>query len=93
MALRSIQQRIKEIAEFLKRIAMEDMQVIVTTHSPVLPDQIPNESLYVCRRKKSATEILPFVESGLFRNMKIDEALDEAAPLPSELIMRGDIDD
>lgn len=84
--------KIKQIAEFLKRTAVGDIQVIVTTHSPVLPDQIPNESLYICRRKDGITEILPFTASGLFRKSEIDTGLDEEAPLPSELIMRGDLD-
>jgi predicted ATPase len=84
--------KIKEIAEFLKRTATGDTQVIATTHSPVLPDQIPNSCLYICRRKGNSTEILPFTESGLFRRTKIDDVLDEDAPLLSELIMRGDID-
>jgi len=84
--------KIKEIAEFLKRTATDDIQVLVTTHSPVLPDQIPNSSLFVCRRKGDTTEIVPFAGSGLFRTPKIDDALDDEAPLPSELIMRGDID-
>ncbi|MFH2001236.1 MAG: AAA family ATPase [Planctomycetota bacterium] len=84
--------KIKEIAEFLKRTATGDIQVIATTHSPVLPDQIPNPSLYICRRKGNSTEIVPFTESGFFRQIKIDGVLDEDAPLLSELIMRGDID-
>lgn len=84
--------KIRQIADFLKQTATGDIQVIVTTHSPILPDQIPNESLFVCRRTDDRTQILPFVETGLFRTLGIDHGLDEEAPLTSELIMRGDID-
>lgn len=84
--------KIKEIAEFLQRTATDDIQVIATTHSPVLPDQIPSSSLFFCRRKENATEIVPFQEIELFKRAFIDKALDEDTPLPSELIMRGDFD-
>ena len=43
--------RIQRIARFLEtRMPLEDIQFIVTTHSSLLPDLIPPESLYVCRK-------------------------------------------
>jgi predicted ATPase len=84
--------KIREIAEFLKNTASKNIQVLVTTHSPVLPDNIPSASLYICRRRDGSTEITRFADSGLFKLADIEDALDDEAPLPSELIMRGDID-
>ncbi|NUM37139.1 MAG: AAA family ATPase [Candidatus Brocadiae bacterium] len=80
--------RIKLIAEFLKNIAGRNTQIIATTHSPVFSDEIANDSLYVCKKKNGITEIIPFHDY----NIGIDKALDEGVPLPSELILRGDLD-
>jgi len=85
--------RVKLIAEMLRtRAEAGGSQLIVTTHSPILPDLIPNDSLFVCRKEEGRTEITPFRTWGpLGRRKDIDEALDE--PLkPSERIMRGDFD-
>lgn len=84
--------RIGMIAEYLKNVAENKSQIIVTTHSPILPDLIDNESLYVCRKKDGNTKIEKFTEIGLFRSTGIEKGLDEEAPLPSELILRGDLD-
>lgn len=85
--------RIKLIAELLKtRAATGESQLIVTTHSPILPDLIPNDSLFVCRKHEGRTEITPFTTWGpLGRRPDIDEALEEQLA-PSERIMRGDFD-
>ena len=87
--------RIRMIAELLKtRAATGDTQLIVTTHSPVLPDLVPDESLYVCRRQQGQTMIEPFSTWGpLGRKTDIDAHLDnEEAPPVSERILRGDFD-
>jgi len=53
--------RIALVADLLKnRAATGDTQLIVTTHSPILPDLIPDECLHVCRRVKGKTIIEPF---------------------------------
>jgi len=88
--------RIRMIAEFLKtRAASGETQIIVTTHSPILPDLIPDEFLYVCRKLEGRTSIEPFNNWGpLFRKTSIDGALDdhlETLPV-SERILRGDFD-
>lgn len=97
-------QRIQLIAELLKtRAALGQTQYIVTTHSPLLPDFLPDESLFVVLRADGQTEIKPFANWGpLARKADIATALedkDEMAraaednyprlPL-SERILRGD---
>lgn len=84
--------RIKLIAEYLKNTADENLQIIVTTHSSLLPDLVDNKSLYVCRKTGTKSTIQPFSGLGLFRKNDIDEGLNYESPLPSELIMRGDLD-
>jgi predicted ATPase len=90
--------RIRLIAELLKARASEgDTQLIVTTHSPILPDLIPDDSLYVCRKRNGVTEIKPFSVWGpLARKEGIADALDElpsASLTPvSQRILRGDFD-
>ncbi|OGA39205.1 MAG: recombinase RecF [Betaproteobacteria bacterium RIFCSPLOWO2_12_FULL_62_13] len=87
--------RIRLLAEFLKtRSQMGGTQFIVTTHSPLLPDLLPIEALYVCRRRETNTVIEPLHEGPLFKAAAIDSGLDdqeEAVPV-SERILRGDFD-
>ena len=89
--------RIRRIAQFLEtRMTLEDTQFIVTTHSSLLPDLIPPESLYVCRKVNGNTEIEPFnmMHVGpLWKKSDIEVALDDEDALsPSERILRGDFD-
>lgn len=88
--------RICLIADILKtRATTGDTQLIVTTHSPILPDLIPNEFLYVCRKVHGCTVIEPFSTWGdLARKGDIDRALDaeEEGLSVSELMLRGDFD-
>jgi predicted ATPase len=85
--------RLRMIADLLKsRVATGDTQLIVTTHSPALPDMLPDDSLFVCQKVDARTEIAPFKTWGpLGRRKDIDEALDEHLT-PSQRIMRGDFD-
>lgn len=88
--------RIQLIAELLKmRSGLGPTQYIVTTHSPILPDLIPEESLFVALRSGRHTQISPFSTWGpLARRSDIDQALDdwpERLPV-SERILRGDFD-
>ena len=83
------------IADLLKnRTATGDTQLIVTTHSPILPDMISDENLYICRKEQGHTMIEPFSTLGaLWRHTDIDEALDtEEKFCTSERILRGDFD-
>ena len=89
--------RIQRIARFLEtRMLLEDVQFIVTTHSSLLPDLVPPESLYVCRKVNGHTEIEPFkmMHVGpLWKKSEIEVALDDEDALsPSERILRGDFD-
>jgi predicted ATPase len=88
--------RIRDIAKILvSRAESGNTQLIVTTHSPILPDHLDDVSLFVCRKKDGATAIEPFATWGpLGRKSEIDTALDEGAPqLPvSQRMLRGDFD-
>jgi predicted ATPase len=88
--------RIQLIARLLQNLAEDgDVQLIATTHSPILPDLIPNESLLVCRRNKTGTEIRPFREAWgpLSRSEDIRTGLDgEEAGHIQRRILRGDFD-
>ncbi len=87
--------RIRMVADILKsRTLSGDTQLIVTTHSPILPDMIDHNSLFVCRKEEDKTIIEPFTTWGpLGRKTDIDKALNmEEQPLVSERIMRGDFD-
>ena len=81
--------RIKLIAEMLKnRSTRLPTQYIVTTHSPLLPDLMPNESLFVCRKRKGSTEIIPFPTytwGPLGRHTDIDDALNRFLGLQNGL--------
>ena len=89
--------RIRRIARFLEtRMLLEDTQFIVTTHSSLLPDLIPPESVYVCRKVDGNTEIEPLTMmylGPLWKRVDIEDVLaDESALSPSERILRGDFD-
>ena len=88
--------RIEIIAELLKtRASLGQTQYIVTTHSPILADLIPDASLLVVRRSETGTAIDPFSSWGpLARRKDIDSALTdgEEALTVSERMMRGDFD-
>ena len=88
--------RIQMIAQLLKtHAASGTTQYIVTTHSPILPDLLPDESLFVVQLVDRRTRIDSFATWGtLGRRRDIGRALDEhQAGLPvSERILRGDFD-
>jgi len=85
--------RIQLVAELLKtRVSLGGTQYIVTTHSPLLPDLIPDESLFVCKKISNKTSITPFSTWGpLGRTGDIDKSFEEELT-PSERILRGDFD-
>lgn len=88
--------RIRDIAKILlNRAESGDTQLIVTTHSPILPDHIPDASLFVCQKNNAATLIQPFETWGpLSRRADVETALeDESDKLPvSQRMLRGDFD-
>lgn len=90
--------RIELIAELLKtRATIGVTQYIVTTHSPILPDLIPDESLYVVRRTDAGTRIEPLAYWGpLGRRPNVEPAVyesEEHGLTVSERLLRGDFDD
>lgn len=88
--------RLRLVAQYLKtRQSLGESQFIVTTHSPLLPDLLPPEALYVCRKRDGQTQIEPYLASGaLFQASELEQALDsEDEPTPvSGRILRGDFD-
>ncbi len=90
--------RIELIAELLKtRASRGQTQYVVTTHSPILLDLIPDDSLFVVRRSESGTQIEPFVTWGpLGGRADVDKALmdrkEDRLPV-SERLLRGDFDE
>jgi predicted ATPase len=76
--------RLSKIAELLLNSAEGSRQILINTHSPILPTYFHNENILVCRRQRGATEFVPFTSIGsLFRRHDIAEHLDEQ-------IVRGD---
>ncbi len=88
--------RIQMIAELLRtRSSFGQAQYIVTTHSPILPDRLPDQSLFAVRRINRGTRIDPFSAWGpLARRRWIGGVLDQQVETlsVSERIMRGDFD-
>ena len=88
--------RIGLIADFLRtRRDIGATQYIVTSHSPVLPDLLPSDSLFATRRIDRKTDIGPFSTWGpLAQRQDIDRALEglDSSLTVSERIMRGDFD-
>ena len=92
--------RIQLIAELLRtRARPGETQYVVTTHSPVLPDLLPDDSLLAVRRDERRTRIDPFSAWGpLGRSEGIGRALNEGenereeALAVSQRILRGDFD-
>jgi predicted ATPase len=86
--------RIRDIAKILEsRAESGNTQLIVTTHSPILLDHLPDNSLFVCRKLGTSTVIEPFRTWGpLGRQGDIDKVL-EISDLPvSQRMLRGDFD-
>ena len=89
--------RIGLIAEFLKtQEIIGQTQYVITTHSPVLLDRLPDRSLFAVRRVGRRTRMAPLSISGpLYRTRQVSEALsdeEETALSVSERVLRGDFD-
>lgn len=70
--------RLNAIAELLKNIHSEDRQVLINTHSPILPTYFENRNLMVCRREEGQTVFCPFDSLGdIFKTSEIDRHLDD----------------
>ncbi len=77
--------RLKIISDAIKNAVHEyGKQIIITTHSPILPEYFDDQNLFICSREKNETVIKPFVSAGpLFRRKNIEHALEDR-------ILRGD---
>ena len=85
--------RIRLIAERIKSHTRSgDKQMIITTHSTLLADLMPNDSLFVCRKKDGQTVIEPYQDLPLHRDGLIDEAMNAEEVPVSTRILRGDLD-
>ncbi len=77
--------RLKIISDVLKQAAHSGKQIIVTTHSSVLPTYFEDRNLFVCRKQAESTTIRPFRSLGpLFRGSEIQRALEDR-------ILRGEL--
>lgn len=88
--------RIELIAELLKvNSQFRETQYVVTTHSPVLPDQLPEDSLFVVQRINRETQVASFETWGPLRRRRGAKVVPddgyEALPI-AERILRGDFD-
>ncbi len=85
--------RLDLIARLLETRAMGDTQVIVTTHSPVLVDLIPIESLYAFRQVNGKT-MIDSVSNLRAKPHKpnLSNGIDKEETPVSERILRGDFD-
>ena len=77
--------RLKLIADLLSN-ASEVRQVIVNTHSPLLPEYLQKAHLVQCRKREDGHSAFDPLGGPLF----VEEALEEAVPL-SQRILRGDL--
>jgi predicted ATPase len=88
--------RIRDIAKLLvNRSLSGTTQLIVTTHSPILPDHVKAENLYVCRKKDGVTSVEPLQQWGpLSISGAVETALDDTRDSlsVSQRIVRGDFD-
>ena len=88
--------RIELIAELLKTLSgIGHSQFIVTTHSPLLADRLPEHSLFVVRRLDRESQIIPLSTWGpLWLQDDVSSALDDrSSSIPvSARILRGDFD-
>ncbi len=81
--------RLKLIADLLRN-ASDHKQIIVNTHSPVLPDFLQDAYLVQCTKKDKHSFFQPRHDAiGLFRSTASAEALAEEVPV-SQRILRGD---
>ncbi len=77
--------RLRLIAELIKNASAGDAQILINTHSPVLPAYFEDSQLLICQREKGNTSFVPFacVDGDLFRGRDIERNLEER-------IVRGD---
>ncbi|GIX45977.1 MAG: DNA recombination protein RecF [Candidatus Tectimicrobiota bacterium] len=80
--------RLKLIADLLKN-ASRKKQIVVNSHSPLLPDYLADDYLVECKKSDGYSVFRPLAAVGLFRRPAVEEALEEVTPV-SHRILRGD---
>lgn len=77
--------RLKLVADLFKNTQADyGRQLIINSHSPIFPTYFDDRSLFVCRKERGDTRIIPFRTQGpLFKKQEISKGLEEA-------ILRGD---
>ncbi len=76
--------RLSKIADLIRNASRSGRQIIINTHSPILPTFFENKELLICKKMKSDTEFIPFSTlGGLFKKSEIEKHLEEQ-------IIRGD---
>lgn len=85
--------RLELIAQLLHDAAeMRDVQILVNTHSPLLPRHFPDDELVLCRRQ-GATTVFERIEAGLWSDPTLMEErlnANDYATSFTEQIERGD---
>ena len=86
--------RLKLIADLLKNATGSgETQVLVNTHSPILPSYFEDEALVVCRKEGRSSVFVPFSSWGeIFRGSEVARALEEQPFAFTERMIRGDFD-
>lgn len=76
--------RLETMADLFKNSTSSNRQILINTHSPILPRYFSDKQLIVCKKEGNLTEFVPFSSAGvLYRDREIDEFL-------TEYIVRGD---
>jgi predicted ATPase len=70
--------RLNQIADLLKNAHSPDRQILVNTHSPILPRYFENKHLMVCSREDNQSVFKPFTSLGpMFKPNEVESHLDE----------------
>jgi len=81
--------RLAWIAEMVRNaVQMRDMQVLLTTHSPALPDFFDESDLIICHKEGWETIFEPFVPS--YRLTPVPAGEEEWETTFTERVLRGD---
>jgi len=75
--------RVRMIADFLKtQRTIGETQYLLTTHSPLLPELMPDDCLFTVSRKGSETRIERQSRLGIWKQERVAEALTDAWQAP-----------
>lgn len=70
--------RLNQIADLLKNAHSDDRQILINTHSPILPRYFENQHLMICAREDGQSVFKPFTSLGpMFKPNEVESHLDE----------------